>query len=158
MGKGRDPLPKTGCRESSRFGPSGEQSHRRILAHRSASHVSQGPRRHATRADACAQTWEAPPFSAARVAGTSLGETLVTLLEETSWPQSEQPTTHLGTESSESTSAQLDMSLPPLTALALHRASGPSLSSGTGYTKTPFLTKFLETVTYAPFCALFAAG
>ena len=55
-------------------------------------------------------------------------------------------------------SAQLDMSLPPLTALALHRASGPSLSSGMGYTKTPFLTKFLETVTYAPFCALFAAG
>ena len=28
----------------------------------------------------------------------------------------------------------------------------------TGYTKTPFLTKFLETVTYAPFCALFTAG
>ena len=55
-------------------------------------------------------------------------------------------------------SAQLDMIWPPLTALALYRASGPSLSSGMGYTKTPFLTKFLETVTYAPFCALFAAG
>ena len=55
-------------------------------------------------------------------------------------------------------SAQLDMIWPPLTALALYRASGSASSSGTGYTKTPFLTKFLETVTYAPFCALFAAG